>query len=176
MDPNDTAIEEDESSSQGRKEGLSRGQAFKTTAKVGLAAGAAGLLGEGSLISALAATKDTMGNGKFTGWAGLSQGEVNVLRMIVEDPQFRAQFIKSPKLAIKSSGQKLTPAQITNLSRANKLQVENFAANVQASVAAGTAGTHTLIYAIVFAVVVCLLFAAEGQEGSPTGGGAVPIF
>lgn len=158
------------------KQGISRSAALKNTAKVGLAVGAAGLLGEGSLLSAMAATHDTKGDGKFTGWAGLSQGEVNVLRQVVVDPKFRVEFTKNPKSAIKQSGEKLTPDQITNLSRINKLQVDSFVSNVQASLTSGTAGTHTLIYAIVFAIVCALLLAVEGQEGSATAGGAVPIF
>lgn len=90
--------------------GLSRGEALKNTAKVGIAGGAAaGLLGQGSILSALAATNDSKGNGKFTGWAGLSQGEVNVLRMVVQDANFRTAFIHNPEAAIKQSGQKLTP-------------------------------------------------------------------
>jgi hypothetical protein len=161
------------------RRGLTRRDALKNTAKAGIAVtAAAGLLGQSGIVSALAASHDTTGKGKFGAWAGLSQGEVNVLRMVVQDPNFRASFMKNPKTAIKTSGEKLTPAQVTNLSRATNAQINNLVSGVAlatADVAAGTKSTHTLIYAIVFAVAFALLLAVEGQEGSPTGGGAVPV-
>ncbi len=159
---------EDPTESYDKPVKFSRRDALKTTAAAGAAA--AGILGSGSAISALAASKDTKGKGQFTGWAGVSQGEVNVLKRLVGDPQFRLAFEKNPRAAIKSSGEKLTPAQVNNLSRANKLQVENFVKNVAG--AAGTAdGTHTLLYAI----VLVLLLAVQGQEGAASAGGAVPV-
>ncbi len=155
---------------------VSRREALGTTAKFGAMAAVAGLLGAGPAASALAASHDTTGKGKLTGWAGLSQGEVNVLRRVVVDPKFRVSFEQNPKAAIKASGEKMTAAQISNLSRATKLQVENFVTYATIDMKTdSTGGTHTLLHAIAYAVLIAILLAVQGQEGAPTAGGAVPI-
>ena len=92
---------------------------------------------------------------------GLSQGLTAVLRKIVSDPNFRAQFGADPVLAITSSCIAITGEDLAKLESLTPDQLDQLAQGIGGlgSAAAGASGlkaegTHTLLYAILVAAAL----------------------
>ena len=92
---------------------------------------------------------------------GLTQGELAVLRKIATDPDFRVAFASDPVLAVTSSNITLTTVDLTRLEKLSPQQLEMVAVGIQALAGAATAGsglqsegTHTLVYAIIVALLL----------------------
>lgn len=90
----------------------------------------------------------------------LSPGLIAVLRKIVTDPSFRAQYAQDPLLAITAAGIRITTADWGRLSKLTPAQLEQAAQGVTAIAGAAGAGlrseggTNTLIYAIIVALLI----------------------
>lgn len=100
------------------------------------------------------------------GGAGLSPGEIAVLRKIASDADFRLLFATDPIAAITGAGLQLTTSDYDRLEQLNAAQLEQVATGINVLAGAGTAsglapeGTNTLVYAI----IVALILAVESQE------------
>jgi hypothetical protein len=97
----------------------------------------------------------------------LSPGLTAVLRKIVTDPSFRAQYAQDPLLAITTAGIHITTADWARLSRLTPEQLDQAAQGIAAIAGAAGQGsglqraglTNSLIYALV------VLQAARLSEG-----------
>ena len=105
--------------------------------------------------------------GASAGGNGLSPGEIDVLRKIASDADFRLLFATDPIAAITGAGLQLTTEDFNRLERLDAAQLEQVATAVNVlvgtSAASGLAsadGTHTLLWAI----VVALVLAAEPTQ------------
>jgi hypothetical protein len=84
-----------------------------------------------------------------------------VLRKLATDPDFRVAFANDPVLAVTSSSITLTTVDLTRLEKLSPQQLEMVATGIQALAGAATAGsglrsegTHTLVYAIIVAILL----------------------
>jgi hypothetical protein len=91
---------------------------------------------------------------------GLTQGQLDVLRRIVVDPTFRTEFSSNPVRAVSTSGFKLTAAEVARLEKLSPVHLEQFSHGVSELMKASQGCTHTLLYAI---IVALLLAAADRQ-------------
>ena len=103
------------------------------------------------------------------GVVGLSPGEMAVLRKIATDASFRLLFASDPLAAITGAGLKITTRDYERLQKLTAAQLEQVAQGLAVLAGASGAsglneadGTHTLVYAI----IVALLLAAQEPEAA----------
>jgi hypothetical protein len=127
--------------------------------------GGTGPTGTGSVPGGTGTSVQPAGNGEV----GLSPGEMAVLRKIATDASFRLLFANDPLAAITGAGLKITTRDYERLQKLTAAQLEQVAQGLAvlagASGASGLSeadGTHTLVYAI----IVALLLAAQEPEAT----------
>lgn len=93
--------------------------------------------------------------------AGLTPGELAVLRKIATDSDFRVQFAADPIAAITGADLKVTTADYDRLEQLTEAQLDQVAEGVQTLVGAGAMasglraeGTNTLLYAVIVAILL----------------------
>jgi hypothetical protein len=89
----------------------------------------------------------------------LTAAQIAVLRKIVTDGTFRQAFVTDPIKAVCDAGIKITPEELARLAGLSAAELEQLAQGVtqisQGTTAAGlVAGTNTLVYAIIVALVL----------------------
>jgi hypothetical protein len=92
----------------------------------------------------------------------LSSSQVAVLRRVVKDANFRKEFLANPMEAVGNSGVKMSATELAAIEKINAAQLEaiqGVVATLSPGAKVSADGTHTLAYAIAFAVVVALLIA-----------------
>jgi hypothetical protein len=91
----------------------------------------------------------------------LSDSQVAVLRKLVKDANFRKDFLANPIDAVAKSGVKMSASDLASIEKVTAAQleaIEGMVATLPPGLKAAD-GTHTLAYAVAFAVVVALLVA-----------------
>jgi len=91
--------------------------------------------------------------------SALSKGQVTVLKRIVQEGNFRTEFFRNPKDAIAKAGVALPQNELAVISKITPRQVDAMQTLFTGPGRVAADGTHTLAYAIAFAVVVAVLLA-----------------
>ena len=89
--------------------------------------------------------------------SGITQGQLDVLRQIAVNPSFRKEFAANPLNAVSISGAKVTADELAALEKLSPVHLEQFSHGVTELMKAADGCTHTLVYAI----IVALLLAAR---------------
>jgi len=84
---------------------------------------------------------------------GLSTAQINVLRKLTQDADFRVGFFKNPQAAAMAEG--LIGAEASALAKITPSDIDGLHRAVAARGAAD--GTSTLVYAVAFAAALALL-------------------
>lgn len=93
--------------------------------------------------------------------SGLTPGQLEVLRQIVVNPNFRREFSANSLRAASTSGIKISATELAKLERLTPAHMEQFSHGVGELMKASDGCTHTLLYAIIVAV---LLAAVDRNE------------
>ncbi|HKP46176.1 MAG TPA: hypothetical protein VJT50_06210 [Pyrinomonadaceae bacterium] len=96
---------------------------------------------------------------------GLTTGQLDVLRQLVVNPNFRRDFATNPLRAVSTSGMKVSAAEIARLEKLSPAHLEQFSHGVNELMKAADGCTHTLVYAI----IVALLLAATDRNDATLG-------
>ena len=109
-------------------------------------------------------TKSTAARDLTAQRGGLTTGQLDVLRQLVVNPNFRRDFSSNPLRAVSTSGIKISAAEVAKLERLSPAHLEQFSHGVTELMKASEGCTHTLVYAI----IVALLLAATDRSATPT--------
>jgi hypothetical protein len=93
---------------------------------------------------------------------GITPGQLEVLRQIAVNPSFRKEFAANPMGAVSISGVKVTADEVAALEKLSPAHLEQFSHGVGELMKAADGCTHTLVYAI----IVALLLAARENPAS----------
>lgn len=90
---------------------------------------------------------------------GVSPAQVDLLKRMISDPDFRVGFINDPITAVVNAKIKITADELASMEKINAEQFDAIGKLVHSTILNAADGTHTLAYAVAFAVVVALLLA-----------------
>jgi hypothetical protein len=85
---------------------------------------------------------------------GLTDGQLKVLRNIVTNPNFRKEFASNPMGAVGTAGFDVTASELGRLEKLGPAQLEQLSHGVTELMKANEGCTHTLVYAIIVALLL----------------------
>jgi hypothetical protein len=88
----------------------------------------------------------------------LTAPQVQLLRSIIKDANFRKQFLEDPVGAAAASKTRISANELSTIARLNATQFEAIH-TVAAGIAKRADGTDTALHALAYAVVIALLLA-----------------